>query len=169
MKLAVCLFGESVECGYEEYIKNVIGMDNLYIFHVPNNDLLKSLWLTADKKRQYEICSNLDFDICLGLRTNELNILEYINVDKVKVSCGQNVFYYPKGYFYNNCTSIHLNGFYSSSFIFDRVSEFLFADIDASFLNVKTLGSIFYYYLKYINIKLECVNYENSSLFKRTT
>jgi len=167
--LAVCIFGNGKTNVTQ--IKNKCTeafVDyNITFFYIPDNNEFRSLWLTANEKRQYEIFNGRDFNLCMGIRDTDTSI---INDIKIKSSINTNILYFSIGRFNNKyyCTEIEPTGFYATSHIFDRVAEFIFTKITQINLRVDNVSARFYFHLKYLKIKTECVNYENSYLFKRT-
>lgn len=167
---AVCIFGsENINdfLNIERRYNILFPGENLF-FHVPDNDSMKSLWLTSNKKRKYEIENNTNFDLCVGIGINDIKLLDSLTIPK-KIK--DSVLYYSTGCFnhiYWN-TEVYPRCFYANSITFDRTAEYIFTQIKDINLKVDTLGSRFYFHLKYLKIKAECINYENSSLFKRTT
>lgn len=168
--LAICIFGDTSDvlekvqnCCIQKY-KNF----NISFFHVKDNNVFKSLWLTANEKRQNELLNNIDYDICLGLNIHHSHLIHYINIPaKLKDSS----LYYCRGQYNASTitTSICPSGFYSNSFIFDLTSNFYLTKIQDQNLRNDTLWERFYFHLKYLQIKTKCIDYENSNLFKWAT
>ena len=167
-KIAVCIFGREDKniSAIKEKCK-ILFSDNIDFFFEPNNCVFTSLWLTANKKRQNELLAKKEYDLCLGIMSSSIDIIDIIKVSPVV----NNVLYYSTGRFNGTkcSTEIIPSGFYADSITFDRASEFVFTKIKKENLRVDNIESRFYFHLKYLKINTECINYENSSLFKWTT
>jgi len=176
--LAVCLYGIS---NTNEHVIKQYCADNLsylyninYFNHYEDNDIYNNLWKVSFKKRQTELINKKDFDVCLAIDTSDdtadlflnhkilLNI-HYYNKDKI---------YFAKGDFFSlkGSTGASPQIFFSNSVTFDLACNFgLKLHTLPKDRKLGTIGEDFYYFLKTLKIKTECINYENSDLFKRTT
>lgn len=183
--LCICYYGTS---NSEEVIKKIhsnwgktFNISNI-VYHIdyttPN--LYYNLWRCVMKKRQHELDQKVNFRTVLAINTDSPIITEYITdvklfhliIDPVKLlETKDDILYYCMGEFLpNNTTAIDTSIFYSNNVIFDMVANFgLVVDSLRVKRNNTNDFSNFFYYLKTLKIKAECINYENRGLFKRPT
>ena len=187
--IAICLYGK--DNTHSEEIKqlclykfNLIDFKRYHIEfyeHYDSNDLYKSLWLSCMKKRDAEFTERHDFSICMAIDVSDESSMDLLNrlsnkqllypgkIKKLDLVSLNTMFYITGEK--DRITLPDLNIFYADSFIFDRICEFGINREMMPYpgeLHEKQILVLFYYYLKSLKIKLECINYENSSLFKRT-
>jgi len=171
-KIAVCLYGSSNSnvLGIQNYL-NALGYDITYFEHY-EDDIYRSLWVSAFKKRQQELDKRQEFDICLAVdssnKTLELfarhnNLL--LNISSYK----DNKIYFVRGSFVQGqgSTNVSPQIFFSNSLTFDFAcnfgTEYKTLPIDRK---QGGIGTDFYYFLKTLKIKTECINFENTELFE---
>jgi hypothetical protein len=171
--LAICLYGPAntdatltktlCAAKFHDY-------DIQYFENYDHADLYTNLWLSNFKKRQHEIVNRTEFTRCLALDAsvewpqNSLPI-PYISGLSEKLHYVKGGIDLPRG-----ATRISLSAFFAPSQLFDIACGFglmrgKFPD------GIKSISAEeeFYHYLKSLRIKPVCVNYEDSSLFERTT
>lgn len=168
-QVAICIFGNNDNLNtIKDQITSKFVTSKLDFFNVPDASLYKSLWLTANQKRQQELLRKKDYDICIGVNAQDHAILSVMGNPSFIDS---NTLYFTEGEHIRrfNQTKVTISVFYSSSWVFDRVSEFMFTDVPPSYKRLNTDEENFYFHLKYLKIKTQCTNYENCNLFKRTT
>jgi hypothetical protein len=173
-RTAVCFYGTSNKntLSIREYLDK--SFSDLNYFEHYDDDVYKSLWISNFKKRQVELALKQDFSSCLAIDTSD-DTLELIlnNTDLLSKinSCTDNKIYFVNGEFFLNkgSTSASPQIFFSNSFTFDLACNF---GLQRSTLpldrKLGTIGEDFYYFLKTLKIKTQCINYENRNLFKRT-
>lgn len=156
--VAICVFGNKK---LSELSIPVIS-EHQVVFNVANADCWKSLWLTANAKRNYEIDNHVEFNLCLGINTPHVSILDTF---KLSSTYDKETFYFYDGYFTGHTVGINPTMFLASSHIFDIVSHYHVS------LHGNDLAKPeeFYHFIKKFAITTQCINYENSSLFKRPT
>jgi hypothetical protein len=171
-KLAVCLYG-----ALNNSVPNIKNQclilfgktyELLYFENFEDTDLYKNLWFANFKKRQYEIENNSEFDVCLALGTNQMVLSHILRIPETL----REKLYFAKGEYFSRVasTAISPSIFFSNSLIFDVVCNFglVYKSLPPG-RKSKLLEEDFYYFLKTLKIETECINYENRSLFKRTT
>lgn len=172
-KLAVCLYNNFDDGPAVAHIKNFLLEKytnytiQFFENYSPDNDSIKNLWLSAFKKESYELDSDRIFDLCLAINTSHVDLLETINIPQIIYD----KLYYVSGFanMFISSTGIDLNIFFAKTTIFDIACNFYLAkDFLPKDKKGTSIEESFYYYCKGFKIKTECVNYENSSLFKRT-
>lgn len=169
--LAICLYGDNnlnadkakLLC-LDRYKK--FNNFDIVFFEKYDEIKFKSLWLCSFEKDKYELENKMVFDACLAIDIDHYHLIEETTV----LSIIEDKLYYTTGFYL-----IHLNMsgaspamFYANSLLFNRACEFYLSNIESKFLRDQRLESKFYFYLKSHNIQLECINYENRNLFKRT-
>lgn len=168
--LAICFYGLSVVDGSTLVQKYSHVFDNyvVTIFINTNDNVFKSMWLVTHQKRKFEIDTKKDFDVCLLLCTDNIELLDHISIPILS----DNKLYYTSGYIKLDKMSVGIkpSGLVSDSWTIDRISEFYVSKtIDVKYLKNDTIEERFFYFVKSLKITTECINYENSSMFKRTT
>jgi hypothetical protein len=179
--LAICLYGTSIDnvsiikhyC--EDALKYLLDSYNItYFENVEDADIYLSLWKVAFKKRQEELIKKNDFDICLAIDTSDDNVNRFSNFEPLLSNIhyyNDKKIYFSTGTFFpeRGSTSVSPQIFFSNSLMFDLACNFgLKRHTLPSNRKLGTIGEDFYYFLKTLKIKTECINYENSDLFKRT-
>ena len=180
--LAICLYGTNKDSGVE--LKQLLDKQftefNISYFESYDDaDHYKNLWLSSFKKRQRELEIDTDFDACLAIDVTDIELAQLLKSDFYTVlqpyklnDIQHHVVYFLKGAFYpvRVSTAISTSGFYADSVTFDLACNFntLAGKLSANTKAI-TCEEEFYYFLKTLKIKTECINYENSSLFKWTT
>lgn len=167
-KIACCFYGNKLPDDTISKICSDLTGENIHVttFMSYSDDKFKSLESVAHIKRKYEIVNKFDFDICIAIDgiTDSIIIPEPID---------DNTVYYYSGAFINASTLICPGLFLAVSEIFDRACEFNInlPNINAHWLPLEQQNSSgkFFYHLKSLMIKTKCINYENSSLFIRST
>jgi hypothetical protein len=173
-KLGICLFGtlhdratKFKEICYSKFGANFV----IDLFeHYTTADAYKNLWLVNFKKRQHEINNRFEYSGCIALNVNENWDNDFIPIQYKEPALDK--LYFAKGGIDlpRGATRISLAAFFASSHIFDMACSFGLARGKFPFgIKARTDEEEFYHYLKSLKIKTECVNYENSSLFERTT
>ena len=184
-RMAICLYGRSAE--QVELIKQNCSSvfrehDINYFYNFNSSDSYQNLFTSVFEKRTFEITNSFEFDICMALNVNtDSEIYQYIksevlmklliNPTKVK-NIDYEILYYPLGgiNFTKAMTIVNTDSFFASSLTFDLASNFSvgYKDLPNGRKSIEPKYD-FYYFLKSLKIKTKCINYENSSLFKRTT
>jgi hypothetical protein len=172
VNIAICLFGDKpcfgVDSELETWLNSLRNDNNILMFESCDVCVYKSIWLSSNLKRQHEIKAKIDFDLCIALHTSQLAEVNNIHIlPKLQ----PDVLYFSNGGINLKTlrTRVCMNGMYSQSVTFDRVCEFIFYDTPYLASSDMIMEERFYYYVKSLNIRTECINYENSSLFKRAT
>ncbi len=170
MMLAICFYGMPSR-EVKQVILNKCKELDFKLFESYNVDATKSLQDVSFKKRDYEIENNIEFKACLALNTTDIEMIKNFNVLRLGF-LRYNVLYFIKGYF-NSVrykTGVNPEMFYANSITFDRICEYHtnLNHIDRHWIRSNKSEEIFYYHIKSLLIKAECVNHENSNLFIRT-
>lgn len=130
----------------------------------------KALMNVAFLKRQQEILNYTDFDVCLAIDT-EKDLLAHTLIRSI---IKPDTLYFTKGYYLTKrggVTGVSPEIFYADSMTFDRAAEFFIGlqNTDLEWLTSRRVEEIFFYHLKSLAIKTECINRENSDMFIRAT
>ena len=176
-RLAICLYG--LQTDTVDHIKllcsSIFKFEHITYFEgFDSSCMYENLWISAFKKRQHELDSKRVFDVCLAIdATSSIDILSKPKIAELNISKyrEEKLYFIAGEYFYDRgSTAISPSIFFSNSLIFDLACNFgkVFYKLP-TFRKAKTIEEDFYYFLKTLKIKTRCVNYENSSLFKRTT
>lgn len=177
-RIAICLYG--LPTSTVDYTNKLCSSifkisDHITYFEsFESNNLYENLWICAFKKRQHELNSKRVFDVCLAVdTTNSIDILSNPEIATINITDyrEEKLYFIAGEYFYDRgSTAISPAVFFSNSLIFDLACNFgKVLDQLPTFRKSKTIEEDFYYFLKTLKIKTKCVNYENSSLFKRST
>lgn len=179
--VAVCFFGSGLHTEYLKIQVNEI-LKNYDVFFFEEKidyqseaQLLLALRKVSIQKKCFNIDKNIFFEFCIAINSDTQEILNEVKiVDVIKKS----TVYYTRGGWDQKYYSTHasINLFYAESFAFDRACE-MYENI--KYFRIKewrgygsidiTLNHKFYYHLKSMMLETECINAENSDLFKRTT
>ena len=169
--LAVCLYGDNnlnADKAKSLCLARYKKFNNFDIVFFEKYDEIKfkALWLCSFEKDKYELENKMVFDACLAIDVDHCQLVEETPV----LSVIEDKLYYATGFYIRN---INISGaspamFYANSLLFNRACEFYLNTIESKFLRDERLESRFYFHLKSYNIQLECINYENRNLFKRT-
>lgn len=167
LNLALCYFGSiDKKDDVLEKAKQKFPEYNIHLFSSIGNNKYLELWRVSLLKRNYELEHNFEFDVCIGLNSEKFRSFNYTRIDEVE----PNTVYYISGY---HQMLTHLSGanfsiFFSKSIEFDRVAEFFHS---RQFINtgLNDESQQFLYHIKTLGFEAECINFENSSLFIRTT
>lgn len=181
--IALCTIGSSFDSNEVEKIESHIYMltrKNFFLscFRDFNSDsVIKNLFNVCWNKQQYEYQHRIFFDICIAINANLFysydgtNLLDDLSI-KYLLNPELETLYFLSGKT-GRFNGIQLTGFFCNSFLFDLVCNYSLLDIK---INEDRLGGIptlfderFYWFLKSYKIKTQCINYENSNLFKRST
>lgn len=168
--LAVCFYGTNTESTkLVDSVKFKFSNFKVTIFSATHQERSAALLISCNKKRSHELSIFKEFDICLAVDTL---VGELIDFTEIKNELKNNIVYYTKGYFRSDrrSTGVSPSIFYAKSLTFDRAAEFKtnLQYIETGWLREITPESVFFYHLNTMNIKTECINYENSSLFIRS-
>jgi organic radical activating enzyme len=167
-KIAVCLYGSQganlikIKEHFNEKLSQTFNID--YYAHFDDTDLYKNLWISNFKKRQVEIEDNFEYYACIAFDVSkdwdDTLLIPEENIEN-------NTLYFLKGGMNDiqAATKIDLSIFFANSHIFDIVCSYELVRKSINLVNEEA----FYYYLKTLKINTKCINYENSSLFKRPT
>lgn len=172
--LAICFFNTGSKNIDELTNRCLSRFDKFTItfFNDATDDEFKSLWLVAFKKRCAELADRKDFDICLCINggSND-DLLDHVTIPENL----DDKLYYSTGFHYWEPGGIERMGMYptgifSNSLLFDRLAEYVLSpSVDPIFLGGrKDQSERLYNYIKVLRMEVECINYENSDLFKRT-
>jgi hypothetical protein len=186
LNLAICLYGLNEDKELVQRIRKendrIFPGHRLTYFETTSDPILhRNLWLASFKKRQHELNNIVEFDACLALNIEDkwvtdflysptnpvfdliINPLTFKNMSDEKL-------YFVKGAYSKGFTVISPSVFFASSLLFDLACNFSIARPTFPKDRAReTDDEDFYYFLKTLKIRTECTNYENSSLFKRTT
>jgi hypothetical protein len=128
--------------------------------------------VSAFKKRQFELDARQDFDICLAVDSSNETLELFakhtdllLNID----SYTDNKIYFVKGSFVQGqgSTNVSPQIFFSNSLTFDFACNF-----GTEYKTLPTdrksggIDTSFYYFLKTLKIKTECIHFENTKLFE---
>lgn len=168
-KLAVCFYGNELETqAHLNLVFEKFKEFDISTFSSNAAEKLDALQYVAHKKHTYEILQKCNFDVCLALDTASIDLLNYTYIDNIE----NNFVYFTKGFFKHKTVSTGVSAeiFYASSLTFDRACEMKtnLAYIDMGWLRGHDPAELFYYHLKSLNIRTECINCENSNMFIRT-
>ncbi len=168
-KLAVCFYGhESETQAHLDLVFEKFKEFNISIFSSNAEDKLTALQEAAHKKHTSEILQKHNYDVCLAIDTSSIDLLYYTTINNIE----NNFVYFTKGFFKRNTvsTGVSTEIFYASSLTFDRACEMKINSeyIDIEWLRGRDSAELFYYHLKSLNIRTECINRENSNMFIRT-
>lgn len=177
-RIAICLYGLPTDTvGRTKLLCSSIFKFSdpiTYFESFGSSCVYENLWISAFKKRQHELDSKQVFDVCLAIdTTSSIDILSKPEIAELNISeYREEKLYFITGEYFSNrgSTAISPSVFFSNSLIFDLACNFgKVFDKLPTFRKTETIEEDFYYFLKTLKIKTRCVNYENSSLFKRTT
>jgi hypothetical protein len=171
-KIAVCLYGTSNSNlpGIQNYLNSLCY--NITYFEHYEDDVYRSLWVSAFKKRQQELDNREEFDICLAVQLSNETLELFAKYDSLLsniTSYTDNKIYFVKGSFVQGqgSTNVSPQIFFSNSLTFDFACNF---GTEYKTLPVDRkqggIGTDFYYFLKTLKIKTECINFENTELFE---
>lgn len=182
--LAICIYGLEENRELVDKIKyenNIIfpTCRTTYFENVGDPDLYKNLWLASSKKRQNELINSSEYNICIAYNISDKFVSEYlfsptnptysliITSSTFEDTSSDKLYYVKGGYRPTRAfTEVSPSIFFSSSLIFDLASNFSVARPSFSIeINRGQDDEDFYYFLKTIRIKTECINYENRKLF----
>lgn len=178
-RIAICLYGLPTDTVDVNRIKLLCSS----IFKFPNrityfesfgsNCIYENLWISAFKKRQHELDSKRVFDVCVAIDASRIDILSELEIAKLNISeYREEKLYFVVGEYFSSQSSTAISPaiFFANSLIFDCVCNFgKVFDKLPDYRKAKTIEEDFYFFLKTLKIKTRCINYENSSLFKRST
>lgn len=180
--IAVCLYGKEFDQSKIEKIESYFYMllkenNNISFFKsFTDIDMMENLCNICWHKQTHEFENKVLFDSCLAINSdlfldysdplidvNNLEDLENPNINTLYFLTGTS----------KRFIEIEPTGFFCNSFIFDLVCNYSFTNlkIDEDRLGgiPRLLGERFYWFIKSFKIKTQCINYENSNLFKRST
>ena len=172
--IAVCLYGKSNDNTpfIKQYCKdNLLNNNIIYFENYDNDDLYKNLWISSFKKRQFELDRKVEFDICAAIDTSDDTFDLFLNHEDLLLKVPkyqEEKLYFLKGSFIEeyNATGVSPQIFFSNSLIFDYVCNF---GVQHSILPRQrkpgTIDISFYYFLKTLKIKTECIHFGNLELF----
>jgi len=170
--LAICLYGDNnlnVTTAKSLCLDRYKKFNNFDIVFFEKYDEIKfkALWLCSFEKDKYELENKMIFDACLAIDIDYYQLIEETPI----LSAIEDKLYYTTGFYirYANISGANPCIFYANSLLFNRACEFYLNNIESKFLTDERLESKFYFHLKSYNIQLECINYENWNLFKRST
>jgi hypothetical protein len=179
--IAICLYGpQHYDTSATRYLcqEQLSSKFNNVAFyeHVGDSDPYKNLWLVSHKKRIEEINMREDYVMCLAIDAsyqwpdNKIPIHIFSGFS-LRPQFHEKLYYLQGGInLPRGATAISLTGFFASSLIFDLACNYgLVRGKLPPGIKASSIEEEFYHYVKSLKIKTECVNYEDSSLFKRTT
>jgi len=167
--LAICVHG-NLSKSSEDLIIDKFSDYDIEFFKDDNADIIKSLHILSLLKRDYEIQKFKEFDICMAILVDDIEMLNNININPILED--RKLYFYNGKIFNYSIIEIFLNIFYSNSHTFDRVCEFSMNKNIYSIKNVYSdidLPGLFYCHIKSLMLNTECINRENSNLFIRPT
>lgn len=156
---------------YIQRYLNRLDYNFAYFEHYADDDIYKNLWISSFKKRQIELNLKKEFDICLAIDTSDETLalfLEHENLLSTLTKYQDDKIYFMKGSFTGgaSATGVSPQMFFSNSLTFDFACNF---GIQHKILPIpRKQGSIdvdFYYFLKTLKIKTECIHFVNPNLF----
>lgn len=182
-KIAICLYG--TDRTYLDQARRSFSTtfgDITFFEEIDETDIYWSLFKSCYSKRQFELAARYEFDVCLALNVSgNSDLAQFLKSDHLinilisphkLIITDEETLYFAAGHFKNHgvsVTVISLDAFFASSIIFDLACNFGVAhDCLPKGRPTNSPGEDFYYFLKTLKIKTECINYENSYLFKRT-
>jgi hypothetical protein len=183
INIAVCMFGSRMDLSkihsIESYITSIFNEKYQVAFfnNFTHADYLKNLFSVCYQKQKYEFENNIIFEGCIALNMDHAAVVDNLLIAEKDIKFFQkldvNTLYFLSGGNRNNKTRIDMTGFFANSFVFDTVCNFPIIDItvsrDRNEAIPNEIEEKFYWFAKSLKIKTKCINYENSSLFKRTT
>lgn len=183
ISIAVCMFGASIDLSkisaIESYLKSIFDEKYRLIFfnNFTYTHYLKNLFNVCYEKQKYEFENNIIFEGCIALNIDHSTVVDNLLIAEKDIKFFQkldvNTLYFLSGDNTNTKTRIDMTGFFANSFVFDTVCNFPIIDINVDQDrddDIPTkIEEKFYWFAKSLKIKTKCINYENSSLFKRTT
>lgn len=151
-----------------------------YYSDFSSSNLYLNLWRCATNRRNEELRIKKKFQTILGINTDDdelismltdIQLFHLIIKPSILMETNSDILYYARGRFDDQTYKTHIDPsiFYANSVVFDIASNF---GLVLSSLKEKKNAiddEIFFYYLKTLRIKTECINYENRGLFKRST
>jgi hypothetical protein len=176
LAMAICLYGTSNANlpAIQQYCYDQLSRyyDIEFFDHIDDKDTYASLWRSCFKKRHHELEIKKDFDICLAIdladdtmalmseHSNLLSIIPCYKDDKL---------YYVRGSFTGEyaVTEASPQMFFSNSLTFDFACNFGIEQKNIPLIRKKKIDDKnFYYFLKTLKIKTQCVHFENPKLFE---
>lgn len=179
-KLAFCIYGltnNRVDL-IKDQIRHKFSRSHISFFEefaLNESGTLHSLHRCSLKKRNFEIENHKEFDACIAFDINAIDKLQNLSIvpeirnHKVYSVTGSfNEPYYTTG--------IGIEIFYADSMTFDRACEFVLNIPNFKLHAIRGYNKIplstailFYFHLQTLKLNTECINYEDSSLYQRTT
>jgi len=168
--LAVCFYGiKLADSVIIDLVLEKFKEYDISIFNECNPTTSVALLKVAHRKHSEEILNKHDYDICMAVHTSAHNLIQHTTIKNLE----PNFLYFTKGYFNepDRSTGVSKEIFYATSLTFDRACEFKINlnYIDKRWLRSQGPEALFYYHLKSLNIRTECIDCENSHMFIRTT
>lgn len=168
LKLAICYFGAKDE--NEKILKfaRVCFPDyEVHMFTSIGEDKLRCFWKSAFKRREYELQHKFEFDVVMGVGSDMFKTFAYTKIPDVVEA---NKIYYTTGHYIRltHLAAADLSVFFCKSIEFDRLSELMFSVPLTSSVTTNE-SEQFFYHIKSLIFEAECINYENRSLFIRST
>ena len=165
MNIALCIYGpEIVSYGklYSDFA-DAYPEHTVTLFRDINENKLQSLWRVSTVKRNYEIEHQIEFDLCVGVYSLDTSLAHC----KIPHDIVQDTLYFTNGYFDQSrfSTGVSMSCFFCRSYEFDRVSEFIH-NVANIRIHLPDEESRFYFHIKSLMYRTECVNREDATLFK---
>ena len=162
-KVALCVYSDDTN---HKHVDSNIGSVGCEIFSCYDENLLQALKNVSIKKRQFEVKNVCEFDICVAFNPKNADIKD-IDISYIR----NNTIFYAYGNVSTERYRVGANPslFYSCSIEFNRACEFVDNLNNIRPFDPLSLDEKFIFHIRSLFLKDECVNYENSSLFIRTT
>lgn len=163
-KIALCIYTDNIDYNPEKD-SSIHGLD-YEIFFEFNPQIFHALRMVAFKKRLFELKHSDEFEVCIAYNPMCASLKD-INVTHIK----ENTIYYAYGKFDRTKYRVGANPalFYCGTLEFNRACEFADNIKNIRPFDPLTVDEQFLFHTRSLFLKDECVNYENSSLFIRTT
>jgi hypothetical protein len=170
-RLAVCFFGDGDSLPIiQEINQRVLDDPRLsvkYFGILPDIAKHKDIWVCSFQKRQYELDTGSDFDVCMAVDISVgANFKEWAEkiFDFIR-TMEEKVYYVTGGFSHTFGTGINDCIFFAPSLIFDLACNAKMVTLPTG-RHTSTKEQDFHFFLKTLKIKTECIYHENSDLFK---
>ena len=162
MRSALCIYTDDPECKINATLYN----SGYKVFFEFNEDLFYALKLVSIKKKEFELTANVIFDVCIGYDPGRAKIDDMI----IPVVDESTIYFAYGGYDSSTwTTSANPALFCCQSEEFNRMGELYDNMQKMQDDRYNTRNGQFLFHIKSLLLNSECTNYENSSLFIRST
>jgi|SRR5690606_12407662 len=161
-KIALCIYTDNADYKIDPALE-AFGYEIFFEYH---KNLFFALRNVSVKKRIHELKLLEEYDICIGYDPMRSNI-DDLNLKDPEY----NKVYYAYGHFNSTkfLTGAEPSLFFSKTVEFNRVCEFSDNYENIKDLRLEKISEKFIFHIRSLYLRNECVNYENSNLFIRTT